>query len=66
MKSIIAIASMMASVGMSLDAPRTKNLGRVRRYVNPKEEVKHPRNSPCICGSGNKYKKCCLNKSAHA
>ena len=66
MKKIALIAGMMASVGMSLDAPRTKNLGRVRRYVNPKEEVKHPRNYPCICGSGKKYKKCCLNKSDDA
>jgi tetratricopeptide (TPR) repeat protein len=23
---------------------------------------KHPRNSPCTCGSGKKYKKCCLQK----
>jgi uncharacterized protein YchJ len=66
MKSIIAIASMMASVGMSLDAPRTKNLGSVRRYVNPKEEVKHPRNSPCLCGSGKKYKRCCLMNTNNA
>lgn len=62
MKTLALIAGMMASVGTSIDAPRTKNLGRVRRYVNPEEEVKHPRNSPCLCGSGKKYKKCCLNK----
>jgi len=23
---------------------------------------KYPRNLPCPCGSGNKYKKCCINK----
>ncbi|WP_394343349.1 SEC-C metal-binding domain-containing protein [Sphingobacterium alimentarium] len=66
MRKIALIAGMMASVGMSLSSANTKNLGRVRRYVNPKEEVKHPRNSPCLCGSGKKYKKCCLNKSDHA
>jgi len=25
-------------------------------------EPKTGRNDPCICGSGRKYKKCCLNK----
>lgn len=23
------------------------------------EELPHPRNAPCTCGSGKKYKKCC-------
>ncbi len=27
-----------------------------------KKEVKTERNSPCPCGSGKKYKKCCLKK----
>lgn len=27
-----------------------------------KKEAKFGRNDPCPCGSGNKYKKCCLNK----
>jgi len=26
-------------------------------------EKKPGRNEPCICGSGKKYKKCCLNKN---
>lgn len=25
--------------------------------------MKIDRNDPCLCGSGKKYKKCCLNKS---
>lgn len=28
--------------------------------------MKIGRNQPCPCGSGKKYKKCCLNKPAHA
>ena len=27
-----------------------------------KSKAKLNRNSPCSCGSGKKYKKCCLNK----
>lgn len=44
-------------------SPRTKYKPQriVGRY-NP-ETDKHPdRNSPCKCGSGVKFKKCCLNK----
>ena len=26
---------------------------------------KHPRNSPCPCGSGKKYKKCCINRPTY-
>ena len=26
------------------------------------KKIKTGRNKPCICGSGKKYKKCCLNK----
>jgi len=66
MKKIALIAGMMHSMGMSLDMPTTKNIGRVRRYVNPEEEVKHPRNSPCLCGSGKKYKRCCLMNGNNA
>jgi uncharacterized protein YecA (UPF0149 family) len=31
------------------------------RYQNPLTGKKLGRNDPCICGSGKKYKKCCLN-----
>ena len=30
--------------------------------VSPDEFVRNPRNKPCPCGSGKKYKKCCLPK----
>jgi len=29
---------------------------------NTKEKQKTGRNEPCPCGSGKKYKKCCLSK----
>ena len=31
-------------------------------YERPKKKVKIGRNDPCPCGSGKKYKHCCLNK----
>lgn len=34
----------------------------VVRRVEPREGPKVGRNEPCTCGSGQKYKKCCLNK----
>ena len=34
--------------------------GRVKQYV--RTEPKIGRNDPCPCGSGKKYKKCCLGK----
>ena len=30
--------------------------------LEPISTVKIGRNEPCLCGSGKKYKKCCLNK----
>ncbi len=41
------------------------NLVRQERFVLEQEESKKPkigRNDPCPCGSGKKYKKCCMNK----
>lgn len=31
-------------------------------YNRPKKKIKIGRNDPCPCGSGKKYKKCCMNK----
>jgi hypothetical protein len=33
-------------------------LGQFRPHVNPFRDI--GRNDPCPCGSGKKYKKCCL------
>jgi len=33
------------------------------QIISPiRTEPKYQNNEPCICGSGNKYKKCCKNK----
>lgn len=33
------------------------------QVISPiRTEPKYQNNEPCICGSGNKYKKCCKNK----
>lgn len=42
----------------------------VSNYQPPKQhqqvrEYKYSRNEPCPCGSGKKYKKCCLNKGTY-
>lgn len=37
-------------------------LAAEREYTRQEKRVKVGRNDPCPCGSGKKYKKCCLNK----
>lgn len=38
------------------------NLYQLENTLKKKQEKKIGRNDPCLCGSGKKYKKCCLNK----
>ncbi|WP_020586255.1 SEC-C metal-binding domain-containing protein [Desulfobacter curvatus] len=47
--------------GIFSDMGNIKNKGTVIPFQ--KESKKIGRNDPCPCGSGKKYKKCCLNKS---
>jgi uncharacterized protein YecA (UPF0149 family) len=38
-----------------------------KKHHAPKQDLQLPkvgRNAPCPCGSGKKYKKCCLNKTS--
>ena len=35
---------------------------KLRKPVNPKAVGRVGRNEPCPCGSGKKFKKCCLEK----
>lgn len=44
-----------------LRAPKSK-LNRTARYVDIRSTPKVNRNSPCSCGSGKKYKNCCINE----
>lgn len=51
-------------VGIEPDKP--EDISDVERLLNPhtmeKKEPTVGRNDPCPCGSGLKYKKCCLKK----
>lgn len=51
-------------VGIEPDKP--EDISDVERLLNPSSpiriETKVNRNDPCPCGSGKKYKKCCMNK----
>ena len=56
-------------VGVEPDAP--EDVRDVRKLLAPDQVVARqppavPRNAPCPCGSGRKYKKCCLITSAGA
>ena len=51
-------------VGLEPDKP--EDISDIDRLLNPPtplvRETRTGRNDPCPCGSGKKYKKCCLNK----
>jgi SWIM/SEC-C metal-binding protein len=47
-------------IGFEFDKP--EDISALERALNPTQAVKSEkigRNSPCPCGSGKKYKKCC-------
>jgi len=52
-------------VGIEPDKP--EDISDVERVLNPSQPIRIAatvnRNDPCPCGSGKKYKKCCMNKS---
>jgi SWIM/SEC-C metal-binding protein len=51
-------------VGIEPDKP--EDISEVQRLLNPPKPIqadpKVGRNDPCPCGSGKKFKKCCMNK----
>jgi len=51
-------------VGIEPDMP--EDISEVERLLNPPKpkqaEPKVGRNDPCPCGSGKKFKKCCMNR----
>jgi len=53
-----------AIIGIEPDKP--EDISEVQRLLNPPEprrsEPKVGRNDPCPCGSGKKFKKCCMAK----
>jgi SWIM/SEC-C metal-binding protein len=49
---------------IGLEPYENEDISDVERLLNPPKPViseKVNRNSPCPCGSGKKFKKCCLN-----
>jgi HEAT repeat protein len=46
----------------NIEQAKLEDRGRVVPFK--RESPKVGRNDPCLCGSGKKYKKCCLNKSS--
>lgn len=40
----------------------SKKNRRIVGYADPNAGPKVQRNASCPCGSGNKYKRCCINK----
>lgn len=70
---LLAATSMMAPIdGTFLNEPEVVNKESFPAYTAPlvesptrfapavRDGVKPQRNAPCRCGSGKKYKKCCL------
>jgi len=56
-------------VGVEPDVP--EDVSDVRKLLAPEQLIAHQppaigRNAPCPCGSGRKYKKCCLTTAAGA
>lgn len=70
MKNSVGVAAVLMGLGLSNDIYEMENIypnipsKKLKRgtYVEVRTEPKIGRNSPCPCGSGKKYKKCCLLK----
>lgn len=45
----------------NMTAPMTRSRDVLHQYTQRVNRAKVGRNEPCPCGSGHKYKKCCLN-----
>lgn len=43
--------------------PLQPKIGRIVGYYNPETDKQQSRNELCKCGSGMKFKKCCINKN---
>lgn len=59
----------MEAMQSALDASPSKMQQLMMRYQRPKQQVReYPkirRNDPCPCGSGKKYKNCCLESGKY-
>jgi uncharacterized protein YchJ len=57
MKQIVELENELGSV-VSILFSNSKQ--PKQKYKGVAIKPKHPRNAPCHCGSGNKFKKCCI------
>lgn len=57
--SRVEVQSIINNIYQQAPAPQKR---KVQRPLSPNQKKKIGRNEPCPCGSGNKYKKCCLLK----
>lgn len=60
-KELAELAAQVKKRGSNENSPQKGTVKTVRRKA-----PKVGRNAPCPCGSGKKYKKCCLNKDQNA
>lgn len=60
---LVADAELFANVTVDSTEGAVESIAELTILLNKQESVKIEkvpgRNDPCICGSGNKYKKCC-------
>jgi SWIM/SEC-C metal-binding protein len=62
-ETLVAEADLYAEVDIDSSEGAVESIAELTMLINKQEAVKVDkvpgRNDPCICGSGNKYKKCC-------
>lgn len=60
---LVADADLFAEVSIDSSEGAVESISELNMLLNKQDAVKIDklpgRNDPCICGSGNKYKKCC-------
>ncbi|WP_114325864.1 PBPRA1643 family SWIM/SEC-C metal-binding motif protein [Candidatus Colwellia aromaticivorans] len=62
-ETLVADADLFAEVSIDSGEGAVESITELTMLLNKQEAVKVDkvpgRNDPCVCGSGNKYKKCC-------
>ncbi len=62
-ETLVSEANLFAEISIDSSEGAVESIGELTLLLNKQEAVKIDkvpgRNAPCICGSGNKYKKCC-------
>lgn len=62
-ESLVANADLFAEISVDSSEGAVESIAELTMYLNKQAAVKIEkvpgRNDPCVCGSGNKYKKCC-------